>query len=63
MKMELIIRLTDDGQVTVDGPVQDKIFCFGLLEVAKIAINNFKPGAIAVPKGSMLKVVEEKLKQ
>ena len=27
------------GQVNVSGPIQDRIFCFGIIELAKQAIN------------------------
>jgi len=30
------------GSITVDGPLEDKIFCFGLLEIAKEVIKDFK---------------------
>jgi hypothetical protein len=30
----------ETGQVDVNGPIGDRIFCFGLMELAKEAINN-----------------------
>ena len=27
------------GEVNINGPIQDRIFCFGILELAKQAIN------------------------
>ena len=36
--VKLIIELQQDGVVKVQGPIHDKIFCYGLLEMAKDAI-------------------------
>ena len=36
----LTIRLTDTNQVLVDGPINDKVLCYGLLETAKDAIRD-----------------------
>ncbi len=30
-----------DGQCTVQGPIQDKLLCYGLLEMAKECIKNY----------------------
>lgn len=34
----LVIQLIDGGGVVVDGPVGNKLLCFGLLKAAEIAI-------------------------
>lgn len=34
-KLQLTIRVDPDGQISVHGPIHDKIFCLGLLEIAK----------------------------
>ena len=36
----LAITMTDDGQVQVAGPIENKVLCYGLLEVAKDIIND-----------------------
>jgi hypothetical protein len=41
MKVELIIQLDEKGQVSVSGPVENKILCYGLLEASKEAIRSF----------------------
>ncbi len=38
MPIQLIITLDDKGQVSVNGPIDQTMFCFGLLEVAKDSI-------------------------
>ena len=39
--VKLTITFTDRGTVALEGPLQDKIFCFGLLEMAKEAVRNY----------------------
>ena len=38
----------ENGAVNVAGPITDKMFCYGLLEMAKQAIADYKPSAIQV---------------
>ena len=38
MAMELIIRIDDAGQLSVSGPIDNKIVCYGLLEAARDAV-------------------------
>lgn len=40
---QLTITARADGQVVVNGPLQDKIFCLGLLKMAEHVIVNFDP--------------------
>jgi hypothetical protein len=41
-ELKLVITLdSTTGQVNVNGPINDRIFCFGLLEMAKEAINAY----------------------
>jgi hypothetical protein len=42
-RIELLIMLTEDGQVQVQGPVQQKLLCYGMLAMARDAIRDFKP--------------------
>ena len=37
----LTITWTQDGQIQVNGPINDKILCYGLLEAAKDAIRDY----------------------
>lgn len=49
----LIISLEPNGQVTVNGPIANKLLCYGLLEAAKDAIKEWKPAEtnrIVVPQ-------------
>ena len=47
-KAILTISLSDVGQVEVNGPIQDKIFCLGLLELAKVAVLEYNPSAVKI---------------
>jgi hypothetical protein len=61
--MDIILKITfnpQTGQVSVDGPVEQKLLCFGLLELAKDAVRNFVPSPIIQPLnggGGLSKVV------
>lgn len=33
--MDLVIHIDDRGQVSLTGPIDNKLVCYGLLEVAK----------------------------
>ena len=35
---QLVITLEDDGRISVEGPIENKIACYGLLEGARDAI-------------------------
>lgn len=53
----LIIMLDEDGKVKLNGPLQNKLLCYGLLEVARDIIKDHKvviPVA-AIPPGINLK--------
>ena len=49
-KPQITITLTELGQISVNGPLHDKILCFGMLEMAKEAVHNFKPGEVDLIK-------------
>lgn len=48
VRAQIVIHLLTDGSVQVNGPINDKVLCFGLLEVAKITIANHKPAEQAL---------------
>lgn len=42
--IKLILELNPlDGSVNISGPIHDKILCYGLLELGKDIIRNYKP--------------------
>jgi hypothetical protein len=42
MQCQILITLEDDGRVNVNGPLENKLLCYGLLEVAKETIVIFQ---------------------
>lgn len=48
----VVVRLMPDGQVEVDGPLHNKLLCYGLLAAAHDAIREYK-----VPTGPQIAVV------
>ena len=49
--VQLVITLMDNGQLQVTGPIQDRMLCYGMLEVARDVIRDQQPkpgGLIAV---------------
>ena len=39
-KAKLVILLLDSGKIEVNGPLHDKILCYGLLEIAKDVVKS-----------------------
>lgn len=52
-KVMLTISVDEKGQVGVNGPIQDKILCLGLMELAKVAVLEYNPDTrvAATPMG------------
>lgn len=40
--LRLVIEVNAQGQVQVHGPLDQKVVCLGVLELAKVAVLNFK---------------------
>ena len=49
--MELKIVMDNKGSIQVEGPIHDRLLCYGLLEAAKDAIRVYEPGKIMLAKG------------
>jgi hypothetical protein len=41
--MKIIITVSPEGNISVEGPLQNKIVMFGILEAAKDAVKNYDP--------------------
>lgn len=39
--IRLVVEMLPDGRVTVSGPIDNKLLCYGLLESAKDAIRDY----------------------
>ena len=46
----LKITLSPNGQINVNGPIHDKVLCYGLLEFAKDLIRVYQNPTIEVPR-------------
>lgn len=49
--VQLLITLKRDGKVEVTGPIQNKLVAYGMLEMARDAIKDYKPAVIEIPQG------------
>lgn len=47
--IQLIITMLPGGQINLNGPLHDKILCYGLLQVARDIVRDFKPQQVVVP--------------
>jgi hypothetical protein len=43
MPAQLLITLHENGQIQVEGPLENRILCYGLLECARDALRDMKP--------------------
>lgn len=50
MDIELTIRMSQKGEIQVGGPIENKILCLGLMELAKKVIINYEPSKIQIAK-------------
>lgn len=60
-----IIITFSNGRVDVNGPLHDKILCYGMLEFAKQLIKDYKHSNIVQPSNgqAVLKKINDDLKQ
>lgn len=42
MAIRIVIEVGDDGKLNFNGPLNNKILCYGILELAKVAVTEFK---------------------
>lgn len=54
--LTLKVILTDEGQVSVEGPLENKLICIGLLELAKEAVKNYNSSQIIRPVSNELPI-------
>ena len=49
MGMRISVIIGDDGQASVEGPLQNKVICYGLLQVGMDLVRSHKPGLQVEP--------------
>lgn len=52
MSIEIVIKVSPTGELTVGGPIDNKIMCLGILELAKRSIMDHNPSAIQIVRPS-----------
>ncbi len=50
----LTITMSEDGVINVNGPLQNKILCLGLVEASKQIIINFEPKETKIVRPSVV---------
>lgn len=59
MPIQFLIQIDDAGRCNVNGPIENKILCYGILDVAKEAVaeyhrkkaeNLIQPASLIVPE-------------
>lgn len=58
MEQKITITLHKDGQITMDGPLGNKVLCYGLLEIAKDLVRNYVQSPIMKPTNGGLQIIK-----
>lgn len=61
--LKISVIISDDGQASVEGPLHNKVVCYGLLQVGMDLVRNHKAGPTVQPvtgaaAGAVLSVVK-----
>lgn len=43
MGMKLVIEIADDGRMNMEGPLHNKVLCYGLLQAGMDVVREYKP--------------------
>jgi hypothetical protein len=49
VKIEIVYTPGQENSVQISGPLDNKMLCYGMLEMAKHAVQSYKPSQIATP--------------
>ena len=55
-KVRITISLMDDGNISMTGPLDDKILSYGMLEVARQIVTNHKASKIVLAQPGVVPV-------
>lgn len=61
MKFQWIIDMDEKGNVQVSGPIENKVLSYGVLEVAKQAVQAFVPNKVQPATKSEFEEAKRKL--
>ena len=42
MSVKILIELLDDGNMLINGPLENKVLCYGLLKMAEVLVTNYE---------------------
>ena len=58
MSVKIIIELMEDGNVNINGPLENKVLCYGLLKMGEVLVTNYENkkiiSAIMVPSDKVV---------
>ncbi|MEK7161002.1 MAG: hypothetical protein AAB724_03160, partial [Patescibacteria group bacterium] len=40
--IRFLIELLEDGNININGPLENKVLCYGLLEMGKVLVTNYE---------------------
>jgi hypothetical protein len=63
MAIQFVINLTDDGKFNCAGPLENKLLCYGLLEMAKEAVSRHGQAVVTPPTLSEMDALAERLRR
>lgn len=49
MSIKIIIELGDDQKINISGPLENKVLCYGLLEMGKDLVRDYKAKMVITP--------------
>ncbi len=49
MSVKIIIELGDDQKINISGPLENKVLCYGLLEMGKDLVRDYKVKLVITP--------------
>ena len=58
MSVKILIELLDDGNVNINGSLENKVLCYGLLKMGEVLVTNYENkkivSAILVPSDKVV---------
>lgn len=58
----LTITLNDQGRLSVTGPIENKVLCYGLLGAARDEISSYKAATITAPPAGLADALAREMK-
>ena len=55
IQAQIVVQLNHDGTINVSAPLENKLLCYGLLEVAKDLVRDHKPALVQTAPAEVLR--------